>query len=206
MRTQRVNSVVFAGNDSLLVSGSYDKCVKVWDCRSLSIDAVQTMADAHDSVTAVAASGPALYAASVDGCVRCYDARRGTATTDRLGVPVCSLALSHDGRCYAAATLDSRVRLLDRAGGRVLATYAGHTSTRFVAQCGLSFDDARVLCGSEDGALLCWDVLSERVLCRQRACGTAVLGALCPHPTTHDALAGYHDGSVVLWRSSSSSE
>jgi len=35
--------VTYAANDDCLVTAGYDQCVKVWDCKSRSIDAMQTM-------------------------------------------------------------------------------------------------------------------------------------------------------------------
>lgn len=35
--------VVHAASDEVLVTGGYDQAVKVWDCRSRSIDPIQTM-------------------------------------------------------------------------------------------------------------------------------------------------------------------
>lgn len=200
--------MAFAQNDAVLVSGSYDTTVRVWDARARTAAAVQTLADARDAVVAVAVADPAIYAASVDGCVRCYDARRGTVATDTLAVPACALALAHDGRCCAVATLDSRVRLLDRASGRVLATYVGAAATRYAVQCAFAPDDAFVLAGSEDGALLAWDLLSTRVVCRARPPPAAPaaaqppppLCALSVHPARHEVLTGSHDGAVWLWR------
>ncbi len=42
-----------APEDAILVSGSYDRMVKVWDCRSKSIDPIQSMQAAGDSITTV---------------------------------------------------------------------------------------------------------------------------------------------------------
>jgi hypothetical protein len=64
-----------------------------------------------------------IVAASVDGSVRCFDLRAGCVTTDELRRPVTSLALSRDGNCLLAACLDSRLRLLDRGSGTLLAQY-----------------------------------------------------------------------------------
>ena len=46
--------VCYSPGDEVLVSGGYDQAVKVWDCRSRSIDAVQVMKPFRDSVTSVA--------------------------------------------------------------------------------------------------------------------------------------------------------
>jgi mitogen-activated protein kinase organizer 1 len=48
--------VCFSPNNDVLVSGGYDAAVKLWDCRSRSIDAVQVMKPFRDSVTSVVAT------------------------------------------------------------------------------------------------------------------------------------------------------
>lgn len=35
--------VTYAANDDVLVTAGYDQCVKVWDCKSRSIDPIQVM-------------------------------------------------------------------------------------------------------------------------------------------------------------------
>ena len=215
---QRVNSIMFAKNDAVLVSGSYDKTVKVWDCRSRSIDAVQSMGDAEDSVSSVVVDVPFIYSASVDGRVRCYDVRRGKLTTDTLGVPVTSLALSHDGRCYLASTLDSTARLFDRSNGKLLATYTGHTNLHYVVQGGFAFDDAVVFSGSEgDGSLFAWDLVSSKMILHSTDNTNSddgktvashakdgqtpkTLCSLSMHPKHYELVSGSHDGTASLWR------
>lgn len=44
----------YSPNNEVLVSGGYDAAVKVWDCRSRSIDPIQVMRPFRDSVTSVA--------------------------------------------------------------------------------------------------------------------------------------------------------
>ena len=80
-----------------------------------------------------------IIAASVDGTVRCFDLRAGACYTDELGHPVASMALSHDGHCLLAACLDSKVRLLDRQSGELLATYQG----KFIGSCSTAHALAR---------------------------------------------------------------
>ena len=66
-----------------------------------------------------------IMAGSVDGTVRRHDVRAGMVSTDQLGSPVTSVALSGDGNCVLASCLDGALRLLDKAGGELLAQYAG---------------------------------------------------------------------------------
>ena len=53
-RPPAVMQLCFSPNNDLLVSGGYDQAVKVWDCRSRSIDAIQVLKGFRDSVTSVA--------------------------------------------------------------------------------------------------------------------------------------------------------
>lgn len=68
----------------MIVSGSYDKTVKIWDLKSRSFSPIQTLSEAKDSVTSIFVSPTEIIAASVDGCIRAYDIRAGRLRTDHL--------------------------------------------------------------------------------------------------------------------------
>lgn len=53
----RVNTVDFNRDATLIVSGSYDSDVMLWDCRAAGRKPVQTLTDAKDSVESVVVSG-----------------------------------------------------------------------------------------------------------------------------------------------------
>ena len=197
---QRVNAVAYAGVDcSVLLSASYDKTVRCWDCRSRSAKPIQVLSESADSVASVAASEHEVVAGSVDGCVRVYDLRTGRATSDTLAQPVTHVALSHDSNCVLAGCLDARLRLLDKSNGQLLNQYSGHANKAYKLTCCLSHDDALVLCGSEDGALHVWDLVDAKQLLRLPAHRGAV-GSVCSHPSRHDVLTASHDGTAKLWR------
>lgn len=106
----KVNAVVFAGEDSsVVISGSYDKTVRIFDCRSRSFEAMQVMSEATDSVTSLAVRAHEILSASVDGYVRRYDVRKGQLTSDCLGHPSTCVRFTHDGNCVLAtcATLSA---------------------------------------------------------------------------------------------------
>ncbi|KAL3930348.1 MAG: hypothetical protein SGPRY_001578 [Prymnesium sp.] len=146
---QRVNALAYNDDCSILLSGSYDKTVRCWDMRSRNVYPVQTLADSADSISAVACAGNYIFSSSIDGRVRTYDLRQGTLATDSFGLPVTHVALSHDGNCLLAATLDSKLRLLDKANGQMLTEYSGHRNEAYRLTCRFSHDDAYTICGSE---------------------------------------------------------
>ena len=55
--SQRVNSVAFNDDGTIVASASYDASIKLWDCRSLSKRPIQTLNEAKDSVEHVEIQG-----------------------------------------------------------------------------------------------------------------------------------------------------
>ncbi|KAH3764616.1 mitogen-activated protein kinase organizer 1 [Pelomyxa schiedti] len=196
----RVNSVKFNEEDSVLITGSYDRSIKIWDCKSRSIDAIQAMDDAKDSVTSVAVATPLIYSSSVDGGVRCYDVRMGRLTTDQMGQPVTSVMLSNDRKCILAVCLDNTIRLIDRASGELLNEYTGHVNSNYKLSGCFSNTDAQVVCGSEDGKIFIWDLVSATVSTSIRAHSKTV-GYVSYHPKHPCLLSCSVDGTAALWTS-----
>ncbi|KAK0719919.1 WD40-repeat-containing domain protein [Lasiosphaeris hirsuta] len=150
--TGRVNCVAFGGaDDSLVVSGGLDTTVRVWDARSGGGKPVQVLGEARDAVSAVVVAGAEIVTGSVDGRVRSYDVRMGRATTDVLGASVTSLCLARDAKTVLVGTLDSKVRLMDRANGACLKTYAdaGWRNEELRVQSVLGGKERFVLAGDE---------------------------------------------------------
>ena len=82
----RVNCVDFGGEgDSVVVSGSFDATVRMWDTKSQSTKPIQVLEEARDSVSCVVVQGWEIVSGSVDGRVRAYDMRMGTVIVDFVG-------------------------------------------------------------------------------------------------------------------------
>ena len=183
----RINSVAFAGSgDSVLVSGSFDSSVRIWDVKSQQMKPIMVLEEARDSVSCVLA-GPAagaageyeIFAGSVDGRVRCYDLRKGALHTDVIGASVTSLQRTRDGRGVLVGALDSSIRLMDRDGGGLLKTYKhdGWRNSEFRMRSTFGGNERWVLCGNEevtgdDGEVEVWDTLSGKVVERVRVSGS----------------------------------
>ena len=86
--TGRINSVAML-SPVVCVTGSVDCTARVWDLRAKSGrgNCVQTMGDAADSVSAVAAGEKSILCGSMDGCVYTYDVRAGVRRADHVGAP-----------------------------------------------------------------------------------------------------------------------
>ncbi|KAI1633676.1 WD40-repeat-containing domain protein [Biscogniauxia mediterranea] len=179
--TARVNCVSFGGGEdnSLLVSGSLDASVRVWDVRSGAAKPVQVLAEARDAVSAVAVRGPEIVSGSVDGRVRTYDVRAGRCVTDVIGPSVTSLSLTKDGKAVLVGGLDSKLRLMDRESGGCLKTYSDPEwkNENLRIQSMLGGKEQYVLAGDEmvnppsqngEGRLWVWDILTGSVKAKVR--------------------------------------
>jgi len=196
-----VNAVAFGCGGDVVFTAGYDQSVRAWDVRSSSFDPIQVLGGFKDSVTCLALHEACVVAGGVDGQLRCFDVRRGRVTSDHLGAPVTVCALSGDGAMALAALAGvSRLRLLDRDSGRLLAEYGGHASRG--ARCGaaLSCDDASVCAGGEDGRVHVWEVLGATPVATLNAHpGRAVCGLAC-HPSNPAAmLTCATDGLIKVW-------
>jgi mitogen-activated protein kinase organizer 1 len=158
-------------DDSVLISGSFDASVRIWDTKSSTQKPIQVLSEARDSISCVLVNkngGYEIVAGSVDGRVRYYDLRMGRMDTDVLPGPVTSLAAMRGGEAMLVGTLDGRIRLIDRNGGGCLMTYKGHVNAEFRIRSAFGGKEAWVLSGSEvegeDGQVWVWDTVSGKVV------------------------------------------
>ncbi|KAI4242899.1 MAG: hypothetical protein L6R40_003772 [Gallowayella cf. fulva] len=82
----RVNCVGFGGEEgNVVVSGSFDATVRLWDCKSQSTKPIQIFEDSKDSVSSLHVLGHEIVTGSVDGKMRLYDLRMGMIYVDTIG-------------------------------------------------------------------------------------------------------------------------
>lgn len=208
----RVQGVAFGGEgDSVVVSGSFDGSVKVWDLKARGERPIVTFADARDGVSCVQVLGHEVFVGSTDGRVRVYDLGSGYVDTDVLPAAVTSVTPAKDGQSYLVSTLDSTVRLMDRASGKCLQTFKaeGFKNEEYRVRSTLAMADASVVSGSEDGRVFVWDVLTGDVTEKIQHVEAGLLEASSVKKNVVSAVAWNQlrkqwasaggDGSVMVW-------
>jgi len=193
-----VNCIRFGAMENVLVTGGYDKAVKIWDLRSRNFEPVQTLLNAKDSISSVNVAQFEIVSGSIDECVRTYDIRVGQLKTDNIGHPVTSVKLTKDEKLLLVSTLDSSIRLFDRYDGKLLITYQGHKNKDFPIQSIFDNRDSTVISGSEDGSFFWWNLEDGKLLQSKKA-HTARLVSVDYHPNENFILTTSSDETIKLW-------
>jgi mitogen-activated protein kinase organizer 1 len=201
--SHKINAVAFNNDATVLFSASYDQTVKCWDMRTINRDPIQIMSDFKDSVTCLARTDFAILAGCVDGNVRIYDLRKGQLQTDNLKHPITSIQVSSDQNCYIASCLDSTVRMVDITAGKVLNEYKGHKHSEFKSEAVFQSDCNHILAGSEDGALVRWNIVTGTVAGRIDTGHTKAVSSVAYHPSKPIFLTASYDGTVKVWETKS---
>lgn len=199
--SHKINAVELNNDTTVLFTASYDQTVKCWDLRTSNRDPIQTMQDFKDSVTCLARTDGAIIAGSVDGFVRIYDLRRGQLQCDNLAHPVTSVRVSSDQNCYIASCLDSTVRMVDLASGRVLKEYTGHRHANFKSEAAFDSDCSHIVAGSEDGRVVRWDIVTGAVTSQSEPAHVKAVSSIVYHPSKPVFLTASYDGTAKVWES-----
>jgi COMPASS component SWD3 len=195
----------------MLVSGSYDEAVYLWDVRAARV--MRSLPAHSDPVSSVdfVRDGTLIVSCSHDGLIRVWDTATGQCLRTLVhedNAPVSSVRFSPNGRYVLAWTLDSCIRLWDyvEGKGRCVKTYQGHQNKEYSLSgaFGTYGEDPKhqhafVASGSEEGEVVLWDVSSKNVLQRLDGHEGAVL-SVDTHPTEKVIVSVGLDRTVRLWR------
>ncbi|PKX95537.1 WD40 repeat domain-containing protein [Aspergillus novofumigatus IBT 16806] len=191
-----VYQIAFSPKGNMLVSGSYDEAVFLWDVRSASV--MRSLPAHSDPVSGIDVvwDGTLIVSCATDGLIRIWDTATGQCLRTLVhedNPPVTAVKFSPNGKFVLAWTLDDCVRLWNYVEGRCIKTYQGHINRKYSL---LAF----VVSGSEDGSILCWDVVSKKILQRLEGHNGVVLGVdTCTLGEQRLMVSCGLDGTVRVW-------
>ncbi|VVT56652.1 uncharacterized protein SAPINGB_P005197 [Magnusiomyces paraingens] len=203
--THHINSVDYNFKGNLLVSGSADENLRIWDVRHSRC--LRTLAAHSDPVTTVCFSsdGTIIASASQDGLIRLWDTRTGHCLKTLVGktnVPVMYLRFSPNSKFLLASTMDATLRLWDYMRDKVVKTYKAEdldehrysSSSIFIPH-----DRPLIAQGMGLNSITVWD-LQDRIVVETLKGHTDVVLGLDIHPTENLLVSSSKDGTCRLWQ------
>ncbi|KIM22020.1 hypothetical protein M408DRAFT_333140 [Serendipita vermifera MAFF 305830] len=158
--TSVVASVGFSPDGKRIVSGSWDKTIRVWDTKTGTV--IAGPFEGHNSpVSSVgfSRSGERIVSGSWDKSIRVWNAETGALVSGPFrghSDKVTSVGFSPDEKHIVSGSDDKTIRVWDTEMGTIISgPFEGHNGV--ITSVGLSPDGKRVVSGSGDKTIRIWD-------------------------------------------------
>jgi WD40 repeat protein len=193
-----VRCLSFTPDGTKLVSGSFDKTIKLWQVDTGKI--VHTFTDSLKGVFALAVSpdGKLLASGSWDETIALWDLEGGNCIKHltQHQSSVRSLAIGPDSKTLVSGSFDRTIVLWQLPEGTVQTTIV---DLEPIAAISLSANGKFFVSTGDDGSIKLWSVATGAAIGESRA-NQHCIGSLAIDPEGQTIAAGTVNGNVVLWQ------
>ncbi|CEP07734.1 hypothetical protein [Parasitella parasitica] len=161
---ERVNSVAFNDESTVLISGSFDATIRLWDLRSSNFQPIQVIEDCKDSVMSVDVQGVEIIAgqdyfiSSLDDTMRLMDKSNGRLLNEFKGhkhkeYKIESI-LSNTDAFAITGSEDGKIYIYDILEGNIAHVLDGHEGVATTLD--YHPEDTNMLSAGSDGLIHIW--------------------------------------------------
>ncbi len=196
-----VESVAISPDGQTLVSGSWDKTIKIWDLSSGKLRRTITGHSSRVSSVAISPDGETLVSGQAD-TIKIWDLSSGKLRQTLTGHSgaVWSVAISPDGQTLASGSDDDTIKIWDIRSGKLRQTLTGHSNV--VTSVTISPDGRTLVSGSWDKTIKIWDIRSGKL--RQTLTGHSdLVWSVAISPDGRTLVSGSGDDTIKIWDLSS---
>ncbi|MBN2314758.1 MAG: protein kinase [Sedimentisphaerales bacterium] len=201
-----VTSLAFSLDSKLLVTGGYDRMVRLWDTNTGR--ELTTLIGHPASLTDVVFSpdGRLIASTALGGQSRVWnpsEEREGRILKRGHTNLVRALAFSPDSKQLISASMDKAIKVWDVSKGKVIHTLSGHENS--IWSLAISPDGRHIVSGSEDSTIRLWDIDSGEQLERLKGHAGAVY-SVAFSPDNKCIVSGGTDKQIRVWDVSTGEE
>ena len=192
-----VYTVAISPNGKILVNGSEDKTIKVWDLKTKNLLHVIQENDGIRSID-ISPNGQTLVSGSNDGTIRILNLKTKELKkslrqhTERIR----SIAISGDGKTFFSGSSDKTIKIWNLETGNLKKEFANHKSA--VLSLAVSPDSKTLVSGSLNGLIKIYNLETER-LEKQLVKQNKWISSLVITKDGKTLISGSGDGSIKIW-------
>ena len=196
-----VSSVDFSANGNILVSGSSDNTIKVWDVKSGKL--IRTIPAFHSYVTNVALSqdGEIIAATGYNSHdILLFNSQTGKLIRKLSGhsMEVNSIAISANSKFIVSASDDESIKLWNLDSGKLISSFTSESPIKSIA---ISNNNKLTLSASSDNALRLYNTATGKEISKV---DSRAVECVSFSPDGKFFLCGNRDGSIEIFNSSDS--
>jgi len=197
--TGSVKSVCYSPDGKRIVSGSYDKTIRIWDAET-GKQIGESLEGHTDCVNSVCYSpnGKRIVSGSEDTTIRIWDAETGKQIGEPLEgyAGVKSVCYSPNGKRIVSGNNDETIRIWDsKTGKQIGKSLEGHTGT--VNSVCYSPDGKRIASGGSDETIRIWNAETGKQIGKPLVGHIGSVNSVC-YSTDGKRIVSVDDDEIIL--------
>jgi small GTP-binding protein len=197
-----VEGVAISTDSKLIISGSVDKTIRIWDTASGNCLKVLEGHSAPVEEVAISTDSKLIISGSEDKTIRIWDTASGNCLKVLEGHSdqVKGVAISADSKLIVSGSSDKSIRIWETANGNCLKVLEGHSDS--VYGVAISADSKLIVSGSSDESIRIWETANGNCLKVLKGHSDSVWG-LALSTDSKLIISGSYDKTIRIWDTAS---